>query len=58
MAVPVTASYGSGLNECMPYDVWFDVPDMTTQQLSFELRDRAYNILGIVPNMSFILTID
>ena len=28
------------------------------QQLSFQLRDRSYNVLSIVPNISFQLTID
>jgi len=28
------------------------------QQLSFQLRDRNYNLLNIVPNISFLLTID
>jgi hypothetical protein len=42
----------------MPYDVYFDVPAMTKQQLSFQLRDRSYNVLTIVPNISFQLTIE
>ena len=31
---------------------------MITQQLDFQLRDRSYNILSIVPNISFVLLID
>ena len=42
----------------MPYDVWFDVPAMTTQTLSFQLRDRSYNVLTSIANISFVLTID
>ena len=42
----------------MSNEVWFDCPSMTTQQLSFQLRDRSYNILHQVPNISFVLTID
>jgi len=42
----------------MPWDSWFTVPAMTTQQLSFQLRDRDYNLLSIVPNISFVLLID
>lgn len=54
----VTQPYGAVLDTSMPWDVWFDTPGMTTQQLSFQLRDRAYNVLSIVPNISFVLTID
>ena len=42
----------------MPWDTWFNVPQMTTQQLSFTLRDRSYNVLTVVPNISFVMTID
>ncbi len=58
MSVVVTSPFGSVLDVSMPYDVYFDVPAMTTQQLSFQLRDRSYNVLSIVPNISFQLTID
>jgi len=34
------------------------VPMMTTQQLDFQLRDRHYNVISIVPNISFVLLID
>lgn len=54
----VTQPYGAVLDTSMPWDVWFDAPGMTTQQLSFQLRDRSYNVLSIVPNISFVLTID
>ena len=54
----VTEAFGSVLNVSMPYDTWFNVPPMTTQQLDFQLRDRSYNVLSIVPNISFVLTID
>ena len=58
MSVVVTSPFGSVLDVSMPYDVYFDVPAMTTQQLSFQLRDRSYNVLSIVPNISFQLTIE
>ena len=58
MCAVVTQPYGAVLETSMPYDVWFKVPAMTTQQLSFQLRDRSYNILHIVPNISFVLSID
>ena len=54
----VTEPFGAVLNVSMPYDTWFNVPSMTTQQLDFQLRDRSYNVLTIVPNISFVLTID
>ena len=58
MAVVVCQPYGSVLLESMPWDVWFDIPAMTTQTLTFQLRDRSYNVLTIVQNISFILVID
>ena len=57
-SIPVTAPYGSVQVYSMSNEVWFNVPAITTQQLSFQLRDRDYNILSIVPNISFTLTID
>lgn len=58
MSAVVCQAYGSVLLESMPWDVWFDIPAMTTQTLTFQLRDRSYNVLTIVPNISFILVID
>ena len=58
MCAVVTTQYGSVLDAGMPTDAWFNVPQMTTQQLSFTLRDRSYNVLTVVPNISFVLTID
>jgi hypothetical protein len=58
MAAVVTQPFGSVMDFSAPYDVWFDVPAMTTQTLSFQLRDRNYNLLTIVPNITFQLTID
>jgi len=58
MCAVVTQPYGSVLDVGMPWDAWFDVPAMTTQQLSFTLRDRSYNVLSIVPNISFVMLID
>ena len=57
-SIPITAAYGSVQDYSMSSVVWFDIPALTTQQLSFQLRDRDYNILSIVPNISFTLTID
>ena len=58
MCAVVTQPYGAVLDVGMPTDAWFDVPAMTTQTLSFQLRDRSYNVLSIVPNISFVLLLD
>ena len=58
MSAIVTQPFGGVLDVSMPWDSWFTVPAMTTQQLSFLLRDRDYNLLSIVPNISFVLLID
>jgi hypothetical protein len=58
MSAVVTTPFASVMDASMPYDVYFDVPAMTKQQLSFQLRDRSYNVLTIVPNISFQLTIE
>ena len=58
MMAVVTSSYGSILVVDMPYSSWFEVPAMTTQHLDFQLRDRYYDVLRIVPNISFVLSID
>ena len=58
MCAVVTQPFGAVLDLNMPYDTWFNVPAMTTQTLSFQLRDRSYNVLSSVANISFVLTID
>jgi hypothetical protein len=58
MAAVPTTPFGSVMDASMPYDIYFDVPAMTKQQLTFQLRDRSYNVLTIVPNISFQLTIE
>ena len=58
MMANVTAPYGSILEVSMPAWSWFTVPAMTTSQLHFQLRDRYYSVLDIVPNISFVLLID
>jgi hypothetical protein len=57
-AIPITVPFGSVQHYSMSTSVFFDVPQITTQQLSFTLRDRDYNILNIVSGISFTLTID
>ena len=58
MSVPVNTPYGGVQVSSMSSVVWIDCPAVCTQQLSFQLRDRDYNILHQVPNISFVLTID
>jgi hypothetical protein len=57
-AIPITVGFGSVQHYSMSTSVFFDIPALTTQQLSFQLRDRNYNILNIVAGISFTLTID
>jgi hypothetical protein len=58
MSVVITCPFGSVQDASMSTSVWFDIPALSTQTLSFTLRDRDYNILNIVPNISFTLSID
>ena len=57
-SIPISVPFGAIQAYSMSSSVFFDLPALTTQQLSFELRDRDYNILNLVPNISFTLTID
>ena len=54
----VTQDYGSVMDFSMPVNSYFEIPAITTADLDFQLRDRSYNILSIVPNISFVLLID
>jgi hypothetical protein len=58
LAANVTTPFGSVLETNMPWDTWFNIPGLTKQQLSFQLRNRSYGLLSIVPNISFVMTID
>ena len=59
LACNLTAPFGSIQEFNQPWDVWHTCPSMSTSQLSFQLRDRSYNLLtSFVPNVSFLLTID
>ena len=58
MCAVVTCPFGSVLDVSMPYDCWMDAPAMTTHNFSFQLRDRNYKVLSIVPTISFVMTID
>ena len=57
-AIPITVPYGAVQHYSMSSSVFFDIPALTTQQLSFQLRDRDFNIVNSVANISFTLTID
>ena len=58
MCAVVDMAFGCVLNTSMAQDSWFSIPQMTTQQLSFQLRDRSYNVLTNIPNFSFVMLID
>ena len=57
-SVVVTETFGNVIDYSMPADVWLNVGPITTQTLDLQLRDRSYNVLSIVPNISLTLTID
>ena len=57
-AIPITVPYGAVQHYSMSTSVFFDIPAITTQQLSWQLRDRDLNIVNSVANISFTLTID
>ena len=55
----ITAPFGSIQQFDAPTDVWHQCPNSSFSTLSFQLRDRNYNVLtSFVPNVSFLLTID
>jgi len=59
LACNITAPFGSVQEFNMPYDVWHSCPSASFSQLSFQLRDRSYNLMTtFIPNVSFLLTID
>ena len=57
-SIPISVAYGATQVYSMSSSVFFDIPALTTQQLSFQLRDRDYNLLNSNANISFVLTID
>ena len=57
LAANVTGPFASVLEVSFPWDTWLDTPDMTVQDLRFQVRDRYNNILPL-PDTSFTLTID
>jgi hypothetical protein len=57
-SIPMTVGFGAVQTYSMSNSVFFDIPAITAQQLSFQLRDRDYNLLNSNANISFTLTID
>ena len=55
-AVP-NGDFASVLLQSMPTSVFLTCPTMTTSLLDFQLRDRDYNVLSSLLNISFVLTI-
>jgi hypothetical protein len=54
----ITAPFGSVQDFSMPADVWHSCPGGAVQQLSFELRDRKFNLMSaFIPNISFLVTV-
>jgi len=56
--IPITVGFGSVQHYSMSNSVYFDIPASTFQTLSFQLRDRNFNLVNTVANFSFTLTID
>lgn len=57
MMAPVTTDFASVLQVDMPVNTWLPMPTMTTSILKFEIRDRWYNVMSDIPNISFVMTL-
>ena len=55
-AIPDT-DFETVLLQSMSPEVFIDCPTISTNQIDFQLRDRNYNILQNLPNISFVLTL-
>ena len=55
-AVP-NSDFATVLLQSMPAEVLLNCPCISTSTLDFQLRDRNYNILQNLPNISFVLTL-
>ena len=58
MCAVITEAFGNVMDASMPADVWITCPGITTQSLDFCLRDRSYNVIQNLHNISFTVTID
>ena len=55
----ITSAFGSVQEFSLSIPDWVSCPSMSTNHLSFQLRDRSHNLLtDFIPNVSFLLTID
>ena len=55
----ITSPFGAVQEFGMSIPNWIDCPSLSTNSLSFQLRDRSHNLLSdYIPNISFLLTID
>jgi hypothetical protein len=57
-AINVVEPFGAVIDRSMPAELWLPLPSLCTKTLTFELRDRYYNLLSLTPNVSFVMTID
>ena len=57
MAAVTEGDFASVLNASMSTAIWLGMPTLTTSTLDFQLRDRGYNVLQNLPNISFVMTI-
>jgi hypothetical protein len=57
MASVTQGDFASVLNASMSTGIWLSMPTLTTSTLDFQLRDRGYNVLQNLPNISFVMTI-
>jgi hypothetical protein len=55
-AIP-DSDFATVMVQSMPADVFINCPTISSNQLDFQLRDRNYNILQNLPNISFVLTL-
>ena len=57
LLAPVTSDFASVLSVDMPINTWLPMPALTTSLLDFQIRDRYYNVISEIPNISFVLTL-
>jgi hypothetical protein len=57
MCLAPTSDFASVLYQSMTADVWLNLPALTCNQIDFTLRDRYYNVVTGLPNISFVVTI-
>ena len=55
-AIP-DSDFATVMVQSMSPEVFLNCPAISSNQLDFQLRDRTYNILQNLPNISFVLTL-